>query len=80
MGLSWGGSARFQGQRVALSARVEGVEGVKVKAGAFNAYRLRVAYTTEKGGTDLKEIFLVPGLGVVAYRTQEAWVELLQRP
>jgi len=80
LGLSWGGSARFRGQRVALFARVEGIEGVRVKAGAFNAYRVRVAYTTEKGGTDLKEIFLVPGLGVVAYRTGEAWVELLRFP
>ncbi|GAA6756386.1 hypothetical protein QT17_03580 [Thermus sp. 2.9] len=77
-GAAWGGSARFRGQRVALSARVEGVEGVKVKAGAFNAYRVRVAYTTEKGGTDLKELYLVPGLGVVAYRAGEAWVELLR--
>lgn len=78
LGLAWGGGARFRGQRVALSARVEGIEGVRVKAGAFNAYRVRVAYTTEKGGTDLKEIFLVPGLGVVAYRTGEAWVELIK--
>ncbi|GGM94146.1 hypothetical protein GCM10007092_04300 [Thermus composti] len=78
VGASWGGSARFQGQKVALSARVEGVEGVRVRAGAFNAYRLRVVYTTEKGGTDLKEVYLVPGLGVVAYRAGEAWVELLR--
>jgi len=77
-GVAWGGSARFLGQRVALSARVEGVEGVKVRAGAFNAYRVRVAYTTEKGGTDLKELYLVPGLGVVAYRAGQAWVELLR--
>ncbi|WP_117237182.1 hypothetical protein [Thermus sediminis] len=77
-GVAWGGSARFQGQRVALSARVEGLEGVRTRAGAFNAYRVRVAYTTERGGTDLKEIYLVPGLGVVAYRAGEAWVELLR--
>ncbi|WP_018112113.1 hypothetical protein [Thermus igniterrae] len=79
-GLAWGGSVRFRGQRVALSARVEGVEGVRVRAGAFNAYRVRVAYTTEKGGTDLKELYLVPGLGVVAYRAGESWVELLEVP
>ncbi|GAB5602635.1 hypothetical protein FJNA_11600 [Thermus sp. FJN-A] len=80
LGLAWGGSARFRGQRVALSARVEGLEGVRVRAGAFNAYRVRVAYTTEKGGTDLKELYLVPGLGVVAYRAGGAWVELLRLP
>lgn len=79
-GSAWGGSARFRGQRVALSARVEGLEGVRVRAGAFNAYRVRVAYTTERGGTDLKELFLVPGLGVVAYRIGTAWVELLAPP
>ncbi|GLV47222.1 hypothetical protein TJA_03950 [Thermus sp. LT1-2-5] len=77
-GAAWGGSARFRGQRVALSARVEAVEGVRVKAGAFNAYRVRVAYTTEKGGTDLKELYVVLGLGVVAYRAGGVWVELLR--
>ncbi|MGC8967565.1 MAG: hypothetical protein ACP5JV_04435 [Thermus sp.] len=78
LGAAWGGSARFLGQRVALSARVEGWEGVRVRAGAFNAYRVRVAYTTEKGGTDLKELYLVPGLGVVAYQAGEGWVELFR--
>ncbi|SDE53237.1 hypothetical protein SAMN04488243_10364 [Thermus arciformis] len=78
LGSAWGGSALFRGQRVALSARVEALEGVRVKAGTFNAHRVRVAYTTEKGGTDLKELYLVPGLGVVAYRAGEAWVELLR--
>jgi len=34
-GQAWGGSAQFRGQRVALSARVEGLEGLKTKAGAF---------------------------------------------
>ncbi|MCS6869807.1 hypothetical protein [Thermus sp.] len=78
LGAAWGGSARFRAQRVALSARVEGLEGIRVKAGAFNAYRVRVAYTTERGGTDLKELYLVPGLGVVAYRAGGSWVELLR--
>jgi hypothetical protein len=34
-GQAWGGSAAFQGQRVALSARVEGLEGLRTRAGAF---------------------------------------------
>jgi hypothetical protein len=63
---------------VALSARVEGLEGLRTRAGAFNAYRVRVAFTTEKGGTDLKELYLVPGLGVVAYRAGAGLVELLR--
>ena len=77
-GQAWGGSAAFRDQRVALSARVEGLEGLKTRAGAFNAYRVRVAFTTEKGGTDLKELYLVPGLGVVAYRAGTGLVELLR--
>ena len=77
-GQAWGGSAQFRGQRVALSARVEGLEGLRTRAGAFNAYRVRVAFTTEKGGTDLKELYLVPGLGVVAYRAGSGLVELLR--
>jgi hypothetical protein len=77
-GQAHSGSARFQGQKVALSWRVEGLEGLRVAAGAYNAWRLRLAYTTEKGGTELKEVYLVPGLGVVAFRVGGSWVELLR--
>lgn len=77
-GQAYSGSARFQGQKVALSGRVEGLEGLRVAAGAYNAWRIRLAYTTEKGGTELKEVYLVPGLGVVAFRVGKSWVELLR--
>lgn len=77
-GAFWSGNARFQEQRVALAVRVEGVEGVRVPAGRFNAYRLRVAFTTERGGADVKLLYLVPGLGVVAFRAGEGLVGLVR--
>ena len=78
LGASWSGNARFQEQRVALAVRVEGVEGVRVPAGRFNAYRLRVAFTTERGGADVKLLYLVPGLGVVAFQAGEGLVGLVR--
>lgn len=77
-GAFWSGNARFQEQRVALAVRVEGVEGVRVPAGRFNAYRLRVAFTTERGGADVKLLYLVPGLGVVAFQAGEGLVGLVR--
>lgn len=77
-GAFWSGNARFQEQRVALAVRVEGVEGIRVPAGRFNAYRLRVAFTTERGGADVKLLYLVPGLGVVAFQAGEGLVGLVR--
>jgi len=53
-------------------------EGVRVPAGRFNAYRLRVAFTTERGGADVKLLYLVPGLGVVAFQAGEGLVGLVR--
>ncbi len=77
-GARWGGWARFGRERVALALRAEGVEGVRVPAGAYNAWRLLLAYTTERGGVERKEILFVPGLGPVAYRVGGVRVELLE--
>lgn len=79
VGASWSGRSAFQGQTVALSGRVEGVEGVEVPFGRFNAYRLRLVYTTERGGASLMELFLVPGLGVVRYLTGGKAVDLVRK-
>ncbi|KIX84525.1 hypothetical protein [Thermus filiformis] len=79
VGASWSSRGTFQGQKVALSGRVEGVEGVEVPLGRFNAYRLRLAYTTEKGGASLLELYLVPGLGVVRYLSGGRAVDLVRR-
>jgi len=49
-----------------------------VPAGRFNAYRLRVAFTTERGGADVKLLYLVPGLGVVAFQAGEGLVGLVR--
>ena len=79
VGATWSGRSTFQGQKVALSGRVEGVEGVEVPFGRFNAYRLRLVYTTERGGASLLELFLVPGLGVVRYLTGGKAVDLVRK-
>jgi len=78
VGASWSSRGVFQGQTVALSGRVEAVEGVEALLGRFNAYRLRLAYTTKKGGTGLVELYLVPGLGVVRYLSGGRPVDLVK--
>ncbi|MGQ9753219.1 MAG: hypothetical protein ACUVQD_00890 [Thermaceae bacterium] len=79
VGASWSSQARSSSGQVALSGRVEGVEGVEVPYGRFNAYRLRLAYTTEKGGVSLLELYLVPGVGVVRYLSGGKSVDLIQK-
>lgn len=73
-----GGRYAYSDGTVQALEAVEGVEGVRVPAGRFNAYRLRVAFTTERGGADVKLLYLVPGLGVVAFRAGEGLVGLVR--
>ncbi len=77
-GLSWGGSALFLGKRVGLSGRAQGVVGIRVPAGAFNAWLLLLAYATETGGRSLEAVYWVPGLGPVAFEVEGKRVELLR--
>ncbi|RDI94533.1 hypothetical protein DV704_11655 [Meiothermus sp. QL-1] len=71
LGQEWGGRSRFGGQLVALLAKVVRIEGVSVPAGRFNAYVIRTSTVTSGGGSQVMEVYFVPGLGIVRYATPD---------
>ncbi|WP_027881671.1 hypothetical protein [Meiothermus rufus] len=69
LGQEWGGRSSFGGQTVALLGKVLRIEGVNVPAGRFNAYVIRTSIVTSGGGSQVMEVYFVPGVGVVRYAT-----------
>ncbi|GAO75057.1 hypothetical protein [Meiothermus ruber] len=79
LGQEWGGRSSFGGQSVALLGKVLRIEGVSVPAGRFNAYVIRTSTVTSAGGSQVMEIYFVPGVGVVRYATPDgATVDLVK--
>jgi len=79
LGQEWGGRSSFGGQRVALLGKVLRIEGVNVPAGRFNAYVIRTSTVTSAGGSQVMEIYFVPGVGIVRYATPDgATVDLIR--
>ncbi|MCS7195543.1 MAG: hypothetical protein NZ849_11635 [Meiothermus sp.] len=79
LGQAWGGRSRFGGQSVALVGKVLRIEGVSVPAGRFNAYVIRTSTVTSEGGSQVMEVYFVPGVGVVRYATLDgATVDLVR--
>ncbi|KZK14764.1 hypothetical protein [Meiothermus taiwanensis] len=79
LGQEWGGRSSFGGQSVALLGKVLRIEGVSVPAGRFNAYVIRTSTVTSGGGSQVMEIYFVPGVGVVRYATLDgATVDLVK--
>ena len=79
LGQEWGGRSSFGGQRVALFGKVLRIEGVNVPAGRFNAYVIRTSTVTSAGGSQVMEIYFVPGVGIVRYATPDgATVDLIR--
>ncbi len=71
VGQEWGGRSTFDGQTVALLGKVLRIEGVSVPAGRFNAFVIRTSTVTSGGGSQVVEIYFVPGVGVVRYATPD---------
>lgn len=79
LGQEWGGRSSFGGQSVALIGKVLRIEGVNVPAGRFNAYVIRTSTVTSAGGSQVMEIYFVPGVGIVRYATPDgATVDLVK--
>lgn len=79
LGQEWGGRSTFGGQSVALLGKVLRIEGVSVPAGRFNAYVIRTSTVTSAGGSQVMEIYFVPGVGIVRYATPDgATVDLVK--
>jgi len=79
-GSTWTSTTRVSGIDVTLSAEVIGLRGVQTPAGRFNALQIRQRTLTSSGGQTLLDLFLVPGVGIVRFVTQDGTViDLIER-
>jgi len=79
-GSTWTSSTRITGVDVTLSSEVVGLRGVQTPAGRFNALQIRQRTLTSTGGQTLLDLFLVPGVGIVRFVTQDGTViDLIDR-
>ncbi len=79
-GSTWASSTRIGGIDVTLSSEVLGLRGVQTPAGRFNALQIRQRTLTSTGGQTLLDLFLVPGVGIVRFVTQDGTViDLIER-
>jgi hypothetical protein len=79
-GSTWTSTTRISGIDVTLSSEVVGLRGVQTLAGRFNALQIRQRTLTSTGGQTLLDLFLVPGVGIVRFVTQDGTViDLIDR-
>lgn len=79
-GLTWTSTTRLAGIEISLSSEVVGMRGVQTPAGRFNALQIRQRTLTSTGGQTLLDLFLVPGVGIVRFVTQDGTViDLIER-
>ena len=73
-GATWISTTRIGAIDVTLSSEVVGLRGVQTPAGRFNALQIRQRTLTSTGAQTLLDLFLVPGVGVVRFVTQDGTV------
>ena len=79
-GTTWSSATRVGGIEISLSAEVVGLRGVQTPAGRFNALQIRQRTLTSTGGQTIMDLFLVPGVGVVRFVTEDGTViDLIER-
>jgi hypothetical protein len=79
-GTTWSSTTRIAGIEVTLAAEVVGLRGVQTTAGRFNALQIRQRTITSTGGQTLIDLYLVPGVGIVRFVTQDGTViDLIDR-
>jgi len=79
-GLTWTSTTRLAGIEITLNSEVVGLRGVQTPAGRFNALQIRQRTLTSTGGQTLLDLFLVPGVGIVRFVTQDGTViDLIER-
>lgn len=70
-GATWSTTTELEGLSITLSAEVLGMRGVQTPAGRFNALQIRQRTLTSTGGRTLLDLFLVPGVGIVRFVTED---------
>lgn len=79
-GVTWTSTTRIGAIDVTLSSEVVGLRGVQTPAGRFNALQIRQRTLTSTGAQTLLDLFLVPGVGIVRFVTQDGSViDLIER-
>jgi hypothetical protein len=79
-GAAWSTTTELGGFSITLSAEVLGLRGVQTPAGRFNALQIRQRTLTSTGGRTLLDLFLVPGVGVVRFVTEDGTtIDLIDR-
>lgn len=79
-GTTWTSTTRIAGIDVSLASEVVGMRGVQTPAGRFNALQIRQRTLTSTGAQTTLDLFLVPGVGVVRFVTQDGTVvDLIDR-
>ena len=59
---------------ITLAAEVVGMRGVSTPLGRFNALQVRQRTFTNTGAQTTLDLFMVPGVGVVRFETQDGTV------
>lgn len=79
-GQSWSSTTEVQGMTLTLSSEVLGMRGVQTSLGRFNALQIRQHTLTSTGARAQLDLFLVPGVGVVRFVTQDGtMIDLIER-
>jgi hypothetical protein len=71
VGMKWQSTTEVGGLSITLASEVLGISGVETLAGRFNALQIRQRTLTSSGGQTILDLYLVPGVGVVRYVTQD---------
>lgn len=71
IGQTWQSTSAFAGFDITLIVEVLGFQGVRTKAGRFNALQLRQTTLTSNGAKTFLDAFFVPSVGVVRFVTED---------
>lgn len=73
-GMTWTSTTALPGFNLTLDSSVVGVRGVATSVGRFNALLIRQTSLTSNGGQTVLDLYLVPGVGVVRFETQDGTI------
>ncbi len=80
VGQSWQSATSVSGFDITLAAEVVRMRGVRTEAGRFNALQVRQRTFTNTGAQTTLDLFVVPGVGVVRFVTQDGTtVDLVEK-
>ena len=80
VGQSWQSATSVAGFDITLAAEVMGMRGVRTDAGRFNALQVRQRTFTNTGAQTTLDLYVVPGVGVVRFVTEDGTtVDLVEK-